>query len=226
MSPRRRVPHRRRPITLDPPMLNDRSEGLDETFPGRRSSDVPSGPYPHRRRASPPAARSLSETSRLALLARVLKEGLALLQPTRAEWHPIGYTFPLVETATGLAPGEGRALLEELAERGFLAREVFGFALLCPRCGERTSEHVYLAPGETEPCKECELPFSFEEGALVRIHSYTPTKLAKLAVEQGTLALTVELALDAPTASAPPSPRARAPRAAGFRLGTRLGRRR
>jgi len=54
-----------------PPMLNDRSEGLDETFPGRRSFDASSGSHPRfrpapsllcswrscRRRAAPRRAR-------------------------------------------------------------------------------------------------------------------------------------------------------------------------
>jgi len=66
--------------------------------------------------------------------------------------------------------------------------------------------------------------FSFEEGELVRIHTYTPTKLARLAVEAGTLALTAELALDDTVAatSPAPSPRSRAPRSGRFSHGTRF----
>jgi hypothetical protein len=113
-------------------------------------------------------------------------------------------------------------VLEELADAGLLQREVFGFALLCPQCGERTSEHVYLAPGELEPCKECTHPFSFEGGTLLRIYSYAPTRLAKAAVERGTLLFTDELALAAEPEA--PSSRPRTPRAGGFRLGTRFRR--
>lgn len=201
-------------------MLNDRSEGLDETFPGRRSSDASSGPHPIRRRTPPRAP--LSEVRRLALLARAFEQGLAFLQPTRTESDPCGYTFPLVEVVAGLEPGEGRVVLEQLADAGLLQREVFGFALLCPQCGDRTSEHVYLPPGELAPCVTCEHPFAFEDGALVRIHSYTPTALAKLAVERGSLAVQSELALDSAAAATAPSPRTRAPRFGRFPLGRRF----
>jgi hypothetical protein len=203
-------------------MLNDRSEGLDETFPGRRSSDASSGPHPIRRRAAFRGARALTDARRLAVLARAFEQGLVFLQPTRAESNPCGYAFPLVEAAAGLEPGEGLAVLEELADAGFLTREVFGFALLCPQCGERTSEHVYLPPGERAPCSSCEHPFSFEDGALVRIHSYTPTALAKLAVERRTLSLPHGLALGEQAARTQPSPRARTPRPLGFGLNSRF----
>lgn len=142
-----------------PPMLNDRSEGLDETFPGRRSFDASSGSHPRFRPAQPrrSSARggAVGGEQRLAVLARALAEGLAFLQPTRAESSSTGYAYTQVEAVAGLAPGEGRVVLDGLAERGFLAREVFGFALLCPSCGARTSEHVYLAPGERSPCSSC-----------------------------------------------------------------------
>lgn len=205
-----------------PPMLNDRSEGLDETFPGRRSFDASSGSHPRFRRAQPRPAPSRScsvpEERQLALLARALTEGLAFLQPSRAEASTTGYAYAHVEAFTGLAAGEGRLVLDALAERGLLAREVFGFALLCPSCGARTSEHVYLAPGEKAPCTSCTHAFAFEEGSLVRIHTYTPTKLARLAVEAGTLGIVAELALDDTVAatSPAPSPRNRTPRRGRF----------
>ena len=221
MSPLAPCPRKAPPAHPDPPMLNDRSEGLDEAFPGRRSSDASSGPQPIRRRAAFRAPGSLSDAQRLVLLTRVLEQGLAFLQPTRAESNPCGYAFPLVEAAAGLEPGAGRVVLEQLADAGFLTREVFGFALLCPQCGERTSEHVHLAPGELAPCTTCEHPFSFEDGALVRIHSYTPTQHARLAVERGSLVAPPDLALAVPRHE--PRPRARTPRTGRFTSQRRFG---
>jgi len=213
-------------------MLNDRSEGLDETFPGRRSFHASSGSNHRSRRpkARPALARSgpLSPAVELALLARALQEGLAFLQPTRAEVSATGYAYVHVEAAAGLEAGAGRFVLDGLAERGFLAREVFGFALLCPNCGERTQEHAFLAQGERAPCSTCGHAFAFEEGALVRLHTYTPTKLARLAVERGTLGIVAELAFDdgAASASPAPSPRPRAPRFGRFSSASRFRSRR
>jgi hypothetical protein len=113
----------------------------------------------------------------------VFERGLALLEPVRDERAALGYVFPVVETVLRLAPGAGRGFLEDLANRGYLRREVFGFVLQCPRCEERTSEHVYLAPGAQAPCASCKHRFGFEGGRLVRIHRYEPTLFARRSVD-------------------------------------------
>ena len=136
-----------------PPMLDDRSEGLEETSPLRPRRQASSGSVPHRSESRPASPGSAAVVQRLAFLRLVFERGLALLEPARDERAALGYVFPTVEAVLRLAPGAGRDFLEDLANRGYLRREVFGFVLLCPRCEERTSEHVYLPAGERAPCR-------------------------------------------------------------------------
>lgn len=165
----------------EPPMLHDRPEGLDET---PRWSSAPSR-FLRSSRGTP--RRSEVELRRLDFLRRCLSDGPTWIQPEKDEAKPLGYGYPSVEARAGLAPDTGRTLLEELTAGGYLRREIHPFVLLCPGCGVRTVEHVYLEPGARAGCRACGRAFSFEEGLTVRIHSYAPTRLACRAVALGRL---------------------------------------
>lgn len=128
------------------------------------------------------------EDKRLLYLRKVLVRGLALILPEKDEASTLGYSFREVECLAGLTPDTGRAFLDGLAELGYLRREIHGFVLLCPRCAKRTVDHVFLEREQRSPCPRCKEPFSFEEGQLERVHTYTPTRLAFRAVALGRLA--------------------------------------
>ena len=181
-------------------MLHDRQEGLDETPQRRR--DLP------RLRPARRSPRPAGEVDkRLHYLRQVLLRGLALILPEKDEANALGYSFHEVEGLAGLAPGTGRAFLDGLAELGYLRREIHGFVLLCPRCAKRTVDHVFLERDQRSPCPGCKEPFSFEEGRLERIHTYTPTRLAFRAVALGRLVTDEERVASAREPRPRPSPR-------------------
>ena len=77
---------------------------------------------------------SLAYAQRLAVLRALIEEDDALIRPERDPASPLGHRYGWVEEVLEIAPGEGREVLEDLADKGLLQRELHNWVHTCPSC--------------------------------------------------------------------------------------------